>query len=85
MARLGSRGAGTSATYYAAVTPHDSTNFVDGVCDALFVGGTGVVRAVREDDTVVSFTVPAGTRLDIVAKRVNSTSTTATGIVALYY
>ena len=69
---------------YAAITPHDSTNFPKGICTAIYCGGAGIVQAVRYDDTVVAFTVGIGTTLSIMAKRVNSTSTTATLLVALY-
>jgi hypothetical protein len=70
--------------FYAAVTPSDSTDF-DSICRAIYVGGAGNVVAVRHDGTAVTFTgVPAGTVLPIACRRVNSTSTTATAIVALY-
>ena len=45
---------------------------------------TGIVVAVQEDGTAVSFTCAAGDILPIAAKRVNSTTTTATLMVALY-
>lgn len=73
-----------TAIDYAAITPHDSTNFTRGPCTAIYVGGAGIVQAVDWNDAVVAFTVVAGQTLNIVAKRVNSTSTTATLLVALY-
>jgi hypothetical protein len=70
---------------YAAITPHDSTDFSGFVTRGIYVGGAGDVVAVRYDNTAVTFSgVPAGTTLPIRARRVNSTSTTATNMVALY-
>ena len=69
---------------YSAVTPSDSVDF-DTICRAIYVGGAGNVVAVRHDGTAVTFTaVPAGTVLPIAVRRINSTSTTATAIVALH-
>ena len=73
-----------SSWVYAAVTPSDSTDF-DVLTRAIYVGGAGNVVAVRRDGTTVTFTgVPAGSVLPIACRRINSTSTTATSIVALY-
>ena len=71
------------ARRWAAVTPHDSTNLTE-LPKALFIGGAGNLVAVGEDDATATFAVTAGQILPIRCKRVNSTSTTATGIVALY-
>lgn len=69
----------------AAITPSDSANFAAGACRAIYVGGAGNVAAVMVNGDVVVFTAPpVGTVLPIVAKRVNSTNTTATLLVALY-
>jgi hypothetical protein len=66
-----------------AITPHDSTNMA--TCDAIYVGGAGNMVVVFDDDTTATFTaVPVGTTLRVRAKRVNSTSTTATNLLALY-
>lgn len=73
-----------TAIDFDAITPSDSANFAKGICTAIFVGGAGVVQAVRWDDTVVPFTCPAGCTLQIMAKRVNNTSTDATLMVVLY-
>lgn len=75
----------STASYYAAVTPSDSVALPNGVCGALFVGGAGNVAAVRPDGTAVTFAAVAGAILPICAMRVNSTNTTATGIIALYW
>lgn len=78
------RETGPAQAYYA-VTPHDSTNFTAGPCRGLYVGTTGNLVAVKMDGSTVTFsTIPAGMILPIVAVRVNSTSTTASNIVALY-
>lgn len=68
----------------AAVTPSDSTNLSYDT-RAIYVGTGGNVVAVFTDNTAITFSnVPAGTILPIVVKRVNSTNTTASNIVALY-
>ena len=69
-----------------AVTPHDSTDFTAGICEGIYVGVTGNVAVVFVGaSTAVVFTgVPAGTILPVRARRVNSTNTTATNMVALY-
>lgn len=76
------------AKNFAAVTPHDSTNFgpasTPTLTRALYVGGAGDVVAVDEGGAAVTFTCPAGATLPIRCKRVNSTGTTATAIVRLW-
>lgn len=78
------------------ITKSDTVNF-DGTtfaanaspkaipCDAIYVGGAGIVIAVAEDGTTGAFTAVAGEILPIRAIRVNSTTTTATLMNALYY
>jgi hypothetical protein len=67
-----------------AVTPSDTTEFST-VTRALFVGGAGAVTALMADGTTCTFTgVTAGSVLPIRIRRVNSTSTTATNMVALW-
>jgi len=87
----------TSGTYNRSVviTKSDTVNF-DGStysasastkaipADAIFVGGAGVVVAIFEDGSLAPFTVLAGTVLSLKCIRVNSTSTTATLMNALY-
>lgn len=70
--------------HYADITKHDSTNFPDGECDAIYVGGAGVVVAVSPGGAVVAFTAIAGQTIHIAAVRVNETNTTATLMRALY-
>lgn len=71
-----------------AVTKHDTDNFDvnlnGGLCDALYVGGAGIVVAVFQDGSTANFTAVAGQVLPLRLKRVNSTNTTATLMVALY-
>lgn len=73
-----------TSPYYAAITPSDTVNFPDGICVAIYVGGAGIVQVVRYDDVVVPFTAVAGGLLQVMAKRVNTSSTTATLMVAQY-
>lgn len=74
---------GPAYNRYWAIVPSDTVDELT-TTDAVYVGGTGDVAAVEENGTVVIFTaVPVGTILDVKAKRVNSTSTTATFLVSL--
>ncbi len=67
-----------------SVTLSDTELVPNGVCRALYVGTTGDVKVTTADDTDVTFTaVPVGI-LPVQAKRVFSTGTTASNIVALY-
>ncbi len=69
---------------YDPITKSDTENFWRGPCDAIYVGGAGIVVAVTGNGDAVSFTCVAGQILPIEAIRVNSTTTTATLMVALY-
>lgn len=77
-------------SYGVAITPSNTVDFTargntsDLLCDAIYIGGSGVVVVVFQDGTAVSFTCGSGQVLPVKAKRVNSTSTTATLMVALY-
>ena len=72
------------ATKAAAVTPHDSTNLAS-LTRSLYIGGDGNIVCVFPDGDAITFSnVVAGTILPVRVKRVNSTNTTATNIVALY-
>lgn len=53
--------------------------------DAIFVGGAGIVVAIFEDGSSAQFTVTAGAVLPLKTIRVNSTTTTATLMNALYH
>ena len=80
---------------WAAITKSDTVNFDGSTYSAtaavkavpalsVYAGGAGVVVAVSESGAAVSFTVTAGQVLPLKCIRVNSTSTTATLMVALY-
>lgn len=75
----------SSSYNYAAVTPSDTVAFTQGVTRGVYVGGAGNMVCVKEDGTTVTFTgVLAGVVYPIRCKRINSTSTTATSLVALF-
>jgi hypothetical protein len=66
------------------VVPNDATDLVV-LPRALFVGQTGDVSArLAGGQTIVFRNVQGGSVLPVRAARVNSTGTTATGIVALW-
>lgn len=72
------------AEYAAAVTASDTTSF-DNLTRGLYIGGAGNVSVYLADGTtVVFYGAVAGSIIPVRAKRVNSTGTTATNIVALY-
>ena len=67
-----------------AITKSDTDDFAF-LVRGIYVGTTGNVVVVNPDDTTVTFTsVPAGAILPVQARRVNSTSTTASNMVGLY-
>lgn len=70
---------------YAAITPHDTTDGpFDDPFDAIYVGGSGNVVVVREDNVGVTFAgVSAGIILRVRGIRVNATNTTATSLIGL--
>lgn len=54
------------------------------VFDAVYVGGAGIVVLVLPNGATVNFTAVAGGIIPCQGRRVNSTNTTATLMVALY-
>lgn len=70
----------------AAVTPADGSDLPGGVCRAVYIGGAGNLSVILGDDSspVTLTGLLVGTVYPICAKRIRSTSTTATNIVALY-
>lgn len=70
------------ATAAAAITPSDTTGF--GQCRGIYVGVGGDVVAVVNGAAVTFKNAPSGAILPVQATRVNSTSTTATNLIALY-
>ena len=69
-----------------AITKSDTVDIIGPkpLTDAVYVGATGVVVAIFQDGTAVNFTAAVGEILPIAIKRVNSGSTTADLMVALY-
>lgn len=67
-----------------AVTKSDTTKLT-GMARALYVGGAGNASLLMGDGTSILFSgLSAGTILPVRFRRVNSTDTTATLMVALY-
>lgn len=72
-----------SGTKFAAITKSDTDDIP--LTRAVYVGGAGNVVAVDADGTPTTFSgVAAGTLLPIRVRRINSTDTTATLMVAIY-
>ena len=69
---------------FAAVTKSDTVDLPGGVAKGLYVGVSGDVVVVGCDDNAVIFRALAVGYHPLITKRVNSTGTTATDIVALY-
>lgn len=68
---------------YSAIVAHDSTDHPF-IFDALYTGTAGNVAVVTTGGIAVTFVaVPAGAILRVQGRRVNSTNTTASNIVAL--
>lgn len=69
---------------FVAVTPSDTVN-LPGAPVGFYVGTTGNVAVVGDDDVAVTLTAPA---LGIIhwmgVKRINATNTTAGAIAAVY-
>ena len=68
-----------------SITANDSTDLVN-VSRGLYVGSSGDIAVILADDTavVVIVGVGAGSILPLRVKRLRSTDTTASDIVALY-
>jgi hypothetical protein len=67
-----------------AVTPSDTVDIP--VTDGIYIGTTGNLAVVMEDGNTVTYTsIAAGICHPLGVTRVNSTNTTASNIVALYY
>jgi hypothetical protein len=75
--------------YGAAITKSDATNITmpagKRLTEGIYIGGAGNLVVVFEDDSTATITgALAGTILPLAVKRVNSTNTTATAMVALF-
>lgn len=79
------RDATVSSGSAAAVTPNDNAD-LSAVTRGLYVGGAGTVRVTLERDSssVDIVGAVAGSVLPLRVKKVHSTGTTATSLVALY-
>lgn len=72
------------------VTKSDTVDLADfsqsgKLTSALYVGGTGDISVVLQDGTTCLYSaVPVGVILPVAARRINSTNTNATLIVAMY-
>jgi hypothetical protein len=80
-----SRSTDVASAYDArAITPSDTVALTNGACRAVYVGTTGNIVALMASGNVATFlTVPVGV-FPIQVTRINSTSTTASNLVALY-
>lgn len=68
-----------------AVTPADGTDLPNGPCSAIYVTGAGNINVnLAGGGTAVLTGLSAGQIVHVPASRILSTSTTATGIFALY-
>lgn len=68
-----------------AVTPSDSTDLANGPCRAIYVIGAGNVNVnLASGGTAVLTGLTAGQTVEVNVSRVLATSTTATGVFALY-
>ena len=69
----------------AAVTPADGTDLPNGACSAIYVTGAGNISVnLAGGGTAVLTGLSAGQIVRCNASRILATSTTATGIFALY-
>jgi hypothetical protein len=68
-----------------AITPSNSDDLPNGVARALYIGGGGIVVLDTYTQTSLTFAgLQSGTILPVNVKRVRSTGTTATSLIALY-
>lgn len=82
-----------SFSYARAIVKSNTANFDGSVstygqdvkpCDAIWVGGAGTMVVVLQNGVTASLVCAAGTLIPVRAIRVNSTSTDASLMVALY-
>lgn len=67
----------------AAVTPNDGADLAR-IAKSLYVGGTGAIKVTTQDGTDLTFAAVAVGFFPVRVKRVWSTGTTATSIIAVY-
>lgn len=76
---------GSNAEGAVAVTPDDANDLTNGVTKGLYVGGSGDIKVDMADGSTAIFTgISAGMIHPLSVKRVHSTGTTATFILAVY-
>jgi len=68
----------------AAVTPADDADLPGGPCRSLYVGGAGTLRIIAIDGREATLQSGPCQYHPIQARRVMTSGTTATGVVALY-
>jgi len=74
----------TSYVNAIAVTPNNSTDISPAPCRALYIGTAGTLKVDTAQGATVTFGNVAVGVLDLAVKRVHSTGTGASNIVALY-
>ena len=72
------------ADFGVAVTPSDSANLTDGDAVAMYVGTAGTLRILCVNGRELTFAAVSSGVLPIKVRRVYSTGTSATNLVALY-
>lgn len=75
----------TAARHAEAVTPSDTAD-LNHVTSAIYIGGAGNLALILANDSApVTFTgLAAGTVLQVQAKRIMATNTTATALLAMW-
>jgi len=75
----------TSPGYnFTAVTPSDTIDDPNGPFKAIYVGSAGNIVIVGIDNVAVTFVgALAGSILPLIGRRINSTNTTASSLVAI--
>ena len=70
---------------YQAITPSNTTNFPGGMARGIYVGVGGTIVAITGAGTTTTFVgALTGSIIPGYFTRVNSTSTTATNLLAIY-
>ncbi len=76
---------GSSGEDAVAVSPDDSNDLADGATKGLYVGVSGNVKVDMANGTTVTFTgLASGIIHPLSVKRIYSTGTTGTSIIAVY-
>lgn len=66
-----------------SVTPNDSTDNVPSQCIGLYVGSSGNVTVITENNNEITIPVASLSPLYVAIRRIKSTGTTASNIFAL--